>query len=180
MIIVCSWCNGVIRVSENEQPPENGGYPVSYGICGLCQVMEYLKLDIPLERCFMEATAPLLAVDETQRIKLISDSACELLGTTAVDAVGNLIGRLFQCPRARHSGGCATGLVCRDCRLFNVLQDARITRRRLDRVPASLPQFSEENAPVGELTISALYLAGYTVLQFDRILPRKPGTSARS
>ncbi|MGE5361279.1 MAG: PAS domain-containing protein [Bacteroidales bacterium] len=143
MSVVCAWCNVVIG--------EEGGGPITHGICGNCVAdLQYVPCD--LDRFLETLAGPVLAVDAEGQVLGANLTAGLMVHLDPRDMKGKLSGEVLSCIYAELPGGCGRTLHCTGCAIRAAFTHTWTTGESIKNQPA----FSHRRGPDGPLQVACL------------------------
>ncbi len=140
MKVICSYC----RKKIGEKEPFND-YSVSHGMCQECY--DYYEEQInglSLDKFLDKLEAPVLIMDENNRIVAANKMAGTMTGKSHREVFGLLGEEMMECVYARLPEGCGEKAHCEACTIRNAVMAAMESGEPQMHVPVKLLQEDRE------------------------------------
>lgn len=141
MKVICSYC----RKKMGEKEPFND-YSVSHGMCQECYDYYAEQINgLSLDKFLDKLEAPVLIVDDNNRIVAANKMARTMTGRSHRDVFGLLGGKVMECVYARFPEGCGETAHCvAACTIRNTIMAAMESGEPQMHVPVKLLQEDRE------------------------------------
>lgn len=157
---ICAWCG--TQLSQCSSPEEDR---ISYGICLLCANAVIIDMPNNLHDFLDQIPVPIVLLDCVGTVQTANNMACAMLNKALPHIEGKFGGDVFECAYALLPGGCGHTYHCSGCVIRKSVMDTHATGKGVNRVPASLKQYTPEAPQEIKFLISTEKFEDYVMLK---------------